>query len=159
MRKFTKKTLAVSTAAALLLGGGAAYAYWTAGGSGTGTAATGTSTPIVAVQTTAPVNMRPGDTAQALSGNFTNADANGPVYVTSVTASITSVTGGGSVGPYVCSADDYTLATPVMTVNAQVPTGTAQGAWTGATIKFNNSSTVNQDNCKGATVNLTYTIL
>lgn len=42
-----------------------------------------------------------------------------------------------------------------MTVNAEVPAGTAKGAWTGATIKLNNKAT-SQDACKGATVNLTY---
>ena len=45
-----------------------------------------------------------------------------------------------------------------MTVSAEVPAGTVQGAWTGATIKFNNKSAVNQDACKGATVTLAYTI-
>jgi hypothetical protein len=99
--------------------------------------------------------MAPGDTAQTLSGNFTNTNS-GPVYVASVTASISSVTFGGvpAVG---CDATDYTLANPIMTVGAQVPAGTAQGAWTGATIQFNNKAT-NQDACKGATVNLAYTI-
>ena len=40
-----------------------------------------------------------------------------------------------------------------MTVGAEVAAGSAKGAWTGATIKFNNKAT-NQDQCKGATVNL-----
>ena len=47
MNKFSRKTLVVSTAAVLLLGGGAAYAYWTTTGSGTGTAVVGTSLPII----------------------------------------------------------------------------------------------------------------
>ena len=44
-----------------------------------------------------------------------------------------------------------------MTVNAQVASGGAKGAWTGATVKFNNKGT-NQDACKGATVTLSYVI-
>jgi hypothetical protein len=44
-----------------------------------------------------------------------------------------------------------------MTVNAEVASGNAKGSWTGATIKFNNKAS-NQDQCKGATVNLAYTI-
>ncbi len=44
-----------------------------------------------------------------------------------------------------------------MNVDAEVPAGTSQGSWSGATIKFNNKAT-NQDACKGATVNLAYTI-
>jgi hypothetical protein len=45
-----------------------------------------------------------------------------------------------------------------MTVSAEVAVGTAKGAWTGATLKFNDKTTTNQDACKGATVNLSYTI-
>jgi hypothetical protein len=157
MRKFTKKTLAVvATTTLLLSGAGVAYAFWTAGGSGTGSAATGTNNPITAVQTTVVTGMRPGDTAQTLSGNFDNANAS-PVYVASVTASIASVTQAvGAVGA--CVAGDYTLANATMTVGAEVPAGPTQGAWTGATIKFNNKTDTNQDGCKGATVNLSYAI-
>ena len=46
---------------------------------------------------------------------------------------------------------------PTMAVNAEVPAGTGQGQFTGATIQFNNKAT-NQDGCKGATVNLAYAI-
>jgi len=45
-----------------------------------------------------------------------------------------------------------------MTVNAEVASGTGVGAWTGATIKFNDKAGTNQDACKGATVNLAYTV-
>jgi hypothetical protein len=56
-----------------------------------------------------------------------------------------------------CDATDFTLADAVMTVNAEVPSGNGEGSWTGATIKFNNKAGANQDQCKGATVNLSYT--
>jgi hypothetical protein len=158
MRKPTKKTTAITIAAVTVLaGGGAAFAYWTAGGSGTGTAATSTSTTgVTAVQTSTVTAMQPGDTAQTLAGNFTNPNS-APVYVTSVTASISSVTKAGGAPAGACDATDYTLATPVMTVGAEVAAGTAKGSWTGATIKFNNKGT-NQDGCKGATVNLAYAV-
>jgi hypothetical protein len=158
MRKPTKKTTAIMIAAVTVLaGGGAAFAYWTAGGSGTGTAATGTGTSsVTAVQTSTVTAMQPGDTAQALSGNFNNPNS-GPVYVTSVTASIASVTKAVGAPAGTCDATDYTLASPVMTVGAEVAAGNAKGAWTGATIKFNNKVT-SQDQCKGATVNLAYTV-
>ena len=73
--------------------------------------------------------MAPGDTAQLLAGTFTNTNP-GPVYVTSVTASIASVFKDGvlAVG---CDATDYTLAGAVMDVKAEVPSGELQGAWTG----------------------------
>jgi hypothetical protein len=97
--------------------------------------------------------MYPGDSPQTLSGNFDN-DNEGPVYVTSVTAAITGVAGGNGA----CTAADYTLATPVMPVGAEVSIGDGVGAWTGATIQFNNTG-ANQDGCKNATVTLTYTII
>lgn len=150
----TKKIAIVST---VVVAGTsvAAFAYWSAGGSGTGTAATGDTVELTAVQTTEVAAMYPGDSAQTLSGTFDN-DNSGPIYVTSVTASIASVFQGGSVAVG-CDATDYTLASPVMTVGAEVPAGNLEGDWSGATIKFNNKASA-QDACKGATVNLAYTI-
>lgn len=156
MRKYPKwATVGATTVGAVALSG-VAYAYWSAGGSGTGSADTGTNVPITAVQTSTVSAMAPGIAAQTLTGNFTNTNA-GPVYVSTVTASIASVTKGGS--PVAgCDATDYALANAVMTVNAEVPAGTATGSWTGATIAFNNKSLVNQDACKNATVALSYAI-
>jgi len=158
MRKPTKKTTAIMVAAVTVLaGGGAAFAYWTAGGSGTGTATTTASTAnITVVQTSTVTAMQPGDSAQTLTGKFNNTNS-GPVYVGTVTASIASVTKAG-VPATTCNASDYTLTGAAMTVGTEVPAGSAQGAWTGAQIKFNNKTGVNQDDCKGATVNLAYTI-
>lgn len=147
-----KRSVIGAVAVALLLAVGA-YAYWTAGGSGTGSAPTAAGqTPLTATQTTVLTPMFPGDSAQTISGAFNNTNS-GPIYVATVTASIASVTGGAGT----CDATDYTLAGAVMTVGAEVPAGTAVGAWTGATLKFDNKAT-NQDGCKGATVNLSYAI-
>lgn len=121
-----------------------------------GTATSGSNAPITVVQTSTPTNLRPGGTAQTLSGNFTNPN-DSPVYVTSVTASIASVTKAAGAPAGTCDATDYTLAGATMSVGAEVPSGTAQGSWTGATISFNNKAAVNQDACKGATVNFSYT--
>ncbi len=158
MRKPTKKTTAIIVAAVTVLaGGGAAFAYWTAGGSGTGSASTTAATSgLTAVQTSTVTAMQPGDSAQTLSGNFTNPNSS-PIYVSTVTASIASVTKAGGAVAGTCDASDYTLANATMTVNAEVAAGSAKGAWTGATIKFNNKAT-SQDQCKGATVNLAYAI-
>lgn len=153
MRKSTKRVIAVAAVTVVLLGGaGIAYAYWTAGGSGSGTGTTGDSNPITINQTSVITNLRPGASAQTLSGNFTNANDE-PVYVSTVTASIDSISGGGPT----CLPDDYTLANAVMTVNASVPIGSNVGSWTGATIAFNNKAGENQDDCKNATVNFAYT--
>ncbi len=157
MHKFSRKfTLLVVGAVVLIAGAGVAYAFWTAGGSGTGSASTGESVDITVVQTSTVEEMAPGVAPQTLSGNFDNTN-DAPVYVTSVTASIASVTmSPTAVGT--CTAADYVLTGAVMAVDAQVPVGTGVGAWTGATIAFDNDVAVNQDGCQGATVALAYAV-
>jgi hypothetical protein len=136
---------------------GAAFAYWTAGGSGNGSASTaGAQSALTANQTTTLTAMYPGDTAQTISGNFDNPNS-GPSYVSTVTVSIASVTKAAGAPAGTCDATDYTLASAAMPVNLEIPAGTGKGAFTGATLKFNNKAS-NQDACKGATVNLAYAI-
>ncbi|HCB05886.1 MAG TPA: hypothetical protein PLZ93_25390 [Nocardioides sp.] len=154
-RRRIRRVAVIATALALV-GGGAAYAFWTTTGSGTGTAATGSPAAITVVQTGTLTAMYPGDTAQTLSGNFNNPNG-GPIHVNTVTVSIASVTKAPGAVAGTCDATDYTLTGAAMTVNADVPAGNAQGSWSGATIKFNNKAT-SQDQCKGAAVNLAYTV-
>jgi hypothetical protein len=150
MRKFSKRSISVAAVTIVLLGGGgAAYAYWSAAGTGSGSGTTGTTLAVNAVQSGTITNLAPGSAAQAINGTFTNLNS-APTYVNTLTVAITSVTGGAGA----CSATDYTLANPVVTVNATVDTGTA---WSGPTIAFNNKAT-NQDGCKGATVNFGFTV-
>ncbi len=156
MHRFSKRfTVVTVVAASVILAGGVAFAFWTAGGAGAGNAATGTSADVTVVQTSTVTAMGPGIAPQALSGNFNNASS-GPVYVTTVTASISGVTKAAGAAAGTCTAADYALTGAAMPVGAQVPAGTAQGAWSGATIAFANNAAVNQDGCKGATVTLAY---
>jgi hypothetical protein len=157
MTKLNRRRGTVIGVVVALAVAGAAIAYWTAGGSGTGsgTAAPGVS-GLTAVQTSVLAPMYPGDATQTLSGNFNNSNP-GPTFVTSVTVSIASVVKAASAPAGTCDASDFTLANTTMTVSAQVPPGNGVGSFAGATIQFNNKPT-NQDACKGATVNLAYTI-
>ena len=157
MRPHTKKKVGFVTLATIAISSSLAYAYWTGSGSGTGTADTADGTLALTVrQTSVVAAMGPGDVAQVLSGNFDNPNA-GPVHVGTVTASIASVTKADGAPAGDCDASDYTLAEKTMTVNAEIPSGERVGTWSGATIKFNNKNVI-QDACKGATVNLAYTI-
>lgn len=154
MRKSMKITTLVGGTALALATAGTAYAYWSTSGSGNGTATTSAgAASLVVTQTSTISNMYPGDSAQTISGTVKNTAANS-AYVTSVTASISSVTGPNIDGAHPCGAGDYALAAPVMSVAADVAAGTTV-TFTGATLKFANSIT-NQDGCKGATVNLAY---
>ena len=151
----TQKQKLAALTGALVLVGGAAVADGPAGGSGPGSAATGTTDGLTVNQTSVVTAMGPGVAPQALSGNFDNTN-DGPVYVTSVTAAIGTITGGGPT----CDASDYTLSNPVSDVNAEVPAGTGVGSWGTTdtpTIAFNNKSDENQDDCKNATVEIVYT--
>jgi hypothetical protein len=152
-----RRALVLLSVVATLVVAGAAIAYWTAGGSGTGSATTANPTDTLVVHQLSSLSaMYPGDSAQTISGNFDNPNAN-PVHVTKVTASIASVTqAADAVGT--CDATDYTLGTPAMTVNAEVPNGNGVSAFSGATIQFKDKPAANQDGCKGATVNLQYDV-
>ena len=155
MRKNSKRKIAATIAiTAILVGGGgaAAIAYWSAGGSGTGTAGTGTSQAINVTQSSTVTGLAPGSAPQTLAGTFTTSNP-GKVYVASVTPTITKVaTSAGVVIPG-CTTSDYSLV--AATINAEVGAG---DAWTGATIAFNDKPSTNQDACKNAVVTITYAV-
>ena len=151
-----RRPLVVGALIALALTG-AAYAYWTAGGSGTGTAQAGDVVALTANQTSTLTAMYPGDSAQTITGNFDNPNS-GSVYVSNVVVSIASVAKAPGAVAGTCDASDFTLADRTMAVGEQVPSGTGVGAFSGATIKFNNKANANQDACKNATVNLAYAV-
>lgn len=152
-----KPTIIAIAAAIIVFATVGAYAYWTSDGAGDGTAATGTSTSLVVVQTSTITGMGPGIAAQTLSGNFDNSSG-GPSYVGSVTVGIADITDSAGTSLAGCTVADYTITGSPMAVNAEVPDGDAQGAWSGATIVFANDPARNQDACQGATVELTYAI-
>jgi hypothetical protein len=158
MSRFKKKHGIVLGLIAVLALATGAYAYFTAGGSGTGTAsAENAQTVLVVNQTTSVTAMYPGDSAQTLSGDFDNPNS-GAIYVGTVTAQIASVTKATGAPGGTCDASDFTLGHGSMTVGREVPAGNGKGSWTGATIKFNDKTDTNQDACKGATVHLSYEI-
>jgi len=146
----------VAVAAALVVAGGAAFAYWTAGGSGTGSATTGNTSPVTVVQTSPVTGLAPGVGAQILSGTFNNPNS-GPAYVGTVTVSIASVVKAVGAPAGTCDGTDYTLSSNPLAYNAEVVAADTS-TWTGPAIAFNNKPTTNQDACKGATVNLAYTV-
>jgi hypothetical protein len=157
MRPHTKKKVGFVTLATVAISSSLAYAYWTGSGSGTGSAETAEGIQALTVRQTSTIgDLGPGVPLRVLSGNFDNPNS-GPVYVGTVTASIAGVTKAPNAPEGTCDASDYTLGLSTMTVNAEVPAGVGAGSWGGATIKFNNKNVI-QDACKGATVNLAYTI-
>ena len=153
-----KKLVAAALAGVVVIvGAGTAYAYWSADGAGTAASGTVSATAALQVVQTSTLDpMFPGDTAQNLSGTFNNS-GDPTVHVATVTASIDSVTDvhGGAI---TCSASDYSLTGAAMSAPQEVVSGNAEGAWTGAKIQFRDSTTSNQDGCRGAVVHLSYAV-
>lgn len=141
-------------AVALVVAVSGAYAYWTQGGSGTGTATAGTTSLITVKQTSAVADLYPGGPAASLSGNFDNPNASA-VTISSITAVVSSVSNGTSDGSKpACTSSDFSIGGSVGTTT--VPPGTGVGSWSGLTIQLLNTA-ANQDNCKSATANIAYT--
>jgi hypothetical protein len=153
MSRNHKRWLVAALGAVVLVAAVGAYAYWTTSGSGTGTGTTGTTSAITVVQTSTVTGLYPGGPAQALSGNFNNPNP-GRVRVATVTAALDSIT--GSVGTPACTVADYQLNNATATVNADVDPGNGKGSWSGPSIQMLDTAT-NQNACKNATVNITYT--
>ena len=134
-----------------------ALAYWTASGSGTGSASTGTVLAGITVHQTSVSagTLYPGGPVEELAGNFTNSNA-GASYVTSVTASKASVSGGAEdpLKP-ACTIADFQLNNAFTAVGQDITTGAANGSWSGPDVQLLNTA-LNQDNCKNATLNLSY---
>ena len=138
-----------------VLAAGAAYAYWTNGGSGSGSAGTGTNVAVTVNQTSTPTGLYPGGPGGALSGTFTNTNAS-QVFVNQVNATLLPPTGPNVATAPACTIADYALSGFPITVGTEIASGTGVGAWTGGSVRLLNSAT-NQDSCKGATINIAYT--
>jgi len=144
------KRIALVTAVLMLIGG-AAFAYWTNSGSGSGTAQTGTNAAVVVHQTST-TDLYPGRT-QTLSGNFDNPNP-GNTYVTAVTATGYTIDAPHVTAGCTVAQGNYTLGGTSNTPG-DLPSGNGVGSWTGLTITMNNLGS-NQDACKGAVVTITY---
>jgi hypothetical protein len=153
-RRVSRKKKVVIATVAMVGIGGAAFAYWTTTGTGTGAADTGDVQAVAVNQTSVVTGLAPGSGTQALSGNFDNPNS-GPAYVTAVSGTVTAVN--NALGDPItgCDAGDYTIAGTGL-VGSDVPAGSGVGSWGNLTIAFNNTS-ANQDACKNAQVVISYT--
>ena len=160
MRITRKKKFFVAGVAALgLVGGGSAIAFWTTTGSGSGTAATGTTAAIVVNQTPFAAALYPDGSPVTLSGTF-DSNNTGLVSITSVTALIpVAWSAQANASKPACTAADFVIAGNTGVPRIVVPVGSGVGSWTGLTIQLINTTT-NQDNCKSlTTVPINYTVV
>jgi hypothetical protein len=142
-------------AVVVLLGiGGVAFAYWSQGGSGSGSATAGTASAITINQTGSPSGLYPGGPAAALAGTFTNTNASA-VSISSVTAAVRAFTSNtvDATKPDCTQADFAIAGTSGANV---VPAGTGVGSWSGLTVRMLDNG-LNQDNCKSVAITIDYT--
>lgn len=162
-----KKRLAFvsGSLAVALVGGGLAIAYWTTTGTGTGSGAVGTSTPVTVTQDSTVSGLVPGGPADDLDFTINNPGA-GPQTINSVTVSVSNVTKAVGAPPGACTAADFAITQPdlggaveLSTGNNAFTAGNGSGgpADTGASVSMINSAT-DQNGCKGATLEFTYTV-
>lgn len=151
------------TLAGVLIGGGIAAAYWTATGSGSGTAPVGTSAALTVTQNSTFTALVPGGAAQAIDFTLTNSSVT-DASVTSVVVAVESTSAGAACLPAnftIVQPSKPSVATPVIVAGSSSESFTSgaggEQASTGATLKMENTAS-NQDGCKNATVNLRYTV-
>lgn len=152
MKKFTarKKRVAITTAALVAIGGGAAFAYWTSQGTGTGSAATGTTEPFTVTSSTATGGpLTPGGPSQTVAFDVTN-PGTGVQHLTNVKVTVADADGDAWTDPSGCSFEDYAVGTAVFTPGDIAPGEKVSGT---VTITMNNLPE-NQDACKGLAVPL-----
>ncbi len=140
----------VAVTAAVAIGSGVAYAYWTAGGTGVGSATTGQSTDFV-VASTDPVGdpLVPGGGSQTVTFTVTNPAA-GPQTLSNVTVSVAHADGTTWNDVAGCSSLDYAVAAPTITTGPIASGANVEGT---VQISMNNLPT-NQNTCKGKPVPL-----
>jgi hypothetical protein len=151
-RQLSRKAMVVVAVVAFVATAGIAFAYWSATGSGSGSADTGTTAGLTVQQTASPTGLYPGGTV-ALSGNFDNTNP-GQVYITAVTATVTPFSLQPDGTKPACTEADFTISGSAP-VAAEIPVGAGVGSWSGLSLNMTDAGT-NQDNCKNITVPITY---
>jgi hypothetical protein len=153
----TKIASVVAATAVVALGGTAAMAYWTETGSGSGSAATGTTHAIDVFQTSTVSGLFPAGTAQALSGDFINTNPSA-VHLTTVTGNVTDVTEAAGVTG-TCNPADFVITGTGTVTGSSVPhsatSTTHVGSWSGLNVAMTDTG-ANQDVCKNATLVISY---
>jgi hypothetical protein len=148
--KWTRRVAVFAAAIPVMIGGGVAFASWSASGTGSGAAQAGNVTPLktVTATTTSLGLLFPGGSGD-LKVTFDNPNPF-PVTITSVTAGTGAITGSGGIAS--CSTTGVTFTAPT---SPSVALPAASGGTDGTTTRtFLNalSMNANSDNgCQGAT--------
>lgn len=144
-----KKRIIITTAAMVAIGGGAAFAYWSAVGVGTGATTAGQTVAFKVLSTPATGDaLSPGGPIQTVAFTVKNENT-GAQNLASVTAKVAKADG-TEWASGTCTATDFTVTSPSITLGQLAPGATANGT---VTVQMVNKAS-NQDDCQGVTVPL-----
>lgn len=151
MRLFTKKRAVILGVVAAMAFSAAAVAYFTTGGSGSGSATVGTSSSALITQTNTLAALYP-TTSQAVNLNIKNTGSGSQfvnkVHLESITADTTHST---------CDVSSSGANAAFTMADVTVGETLAAGATTSKSGSLAmNDTGVNQDSCQGATLTLTF---
>ena len=153
MRMRKKLVIAAGAVGGLAIGS-AAFAFFTTGGAGTGTATVGTSTNVTLELDGAVPALLPGAPAP-IGIRVTNPAGAASQTVTAITMAVSGVAqiNPNAPGP-ACTVDDFAVSSPSLASPRSLAAG--QSAVFSGTLELRNLAT-NQDNCMGASVSLSFT--
>jgi len=146
-----KRGVVIAIAAALILGGsGAAFAYWSSSGTGTGGATTGESVAFTITSEDAVGTIAPGNAGQTVDFTVTNPGP-GTQYLALVTVALATSEGTEWAPPAGCDFADYSA-----TITTVPPAGSiVAGGFVEGTVTVTLANTAeNQDACQNAAVPL-----
>lgn len=145
-----KKRIIITTAAMVAIGGGAAFAYWTATGTGNATTAAGTSSNFTITSSVAGDPLSPNGPTQTATFTVTN-PGTGVQKLSDVEVTVAGTTGAAWTAVAGCSADDFAVGVPDFEVTEIAAGGSVTGT---VTLQMIDRPGINQNGCKGATVPL-----
>lgn len=149
-RKKRLTLVAILTTVLVLSGGTAAFAYWTAQGTGAGNATAGTTVAFTVAGTTpSGTSLSPGS-SQTVTFTVHNPGA-GPQRLSNVVVTVASAGGAAWTAVAGCSSADYTVGTPTIVYSDIAGSGDRVGT---VVITMVNNPSASQDGCKNASVPL-----
>lgn len=145
-----KKRIIGTTVALVAIGGGAAFAYWTAAGTHDTTATAGKSADFVVTSTIAGGPLSPGGPEQVATFTVTN-PGSGVQELKSIKVSVADTNGTPWIAGKGCSYEDFALSAPSFDPKEINPGQSVTGT---VKLQMINRPTVNQDGCQNASVPL-----
>lgn len=160
--KLNKKVVAgLAAAIVTVVGIGTAYAFWTTGGDGSGSATTGSPTSNLTVTGSGPSGLVPNGPAQDLALHVVNPNG----YTVSLKDNTVAIDTGTVKCDTTTVPDSwFTIDSATITAENIVPAndgeddGEADLTPSGVTLKMNDDPAVNQDVCQGAAVSFDLTV-